>query len=156
MTHSPIAGALPAARILIIDDNRDAAETMARLLEVFGHDVRIAFDGDQAMEIARRQRPDYVLLDLGLPGMDGYEIARRLRRELTEPTVIIAVTGYGQEEDRRRCREAGIDHHRLKPIDLTDLLSLLSTAHPVAGRAAGSGTEKGQVSASPTSPTPSS
>jgi CheY-like chemotaxis protein len=114
------------SRILVVDGDRDTVETTACLLRTFGHDVPTARDGSRALEIARRQRPDYVLLDLALPGMDGYQVASRLRQELTEPTVFIAITGYGQEEDRCRSREAGIDHHLLKPVDLDTLLSLLS------------------------------
>jgi DNA-binding response OmpR family regulator len=126
MTHRAIPDPSPVARILVIDDDRDTVESTARFLRIFGHDVEIAFDGYQALEIARRQRPEYVLLDLALPGMDGYQVASRLRQELTELIVIIAITGYGREEDRCRGREASIDHHLLKPVDLTALLSLLS------------------------------
>ncbi len=123
-----------AFRILVIGDDRDTAETTARFLETFGHDVRIALDGHEAIEIARRQRPGHLLLDLALPGLDGYQVAARLRQELAVPLVIIVVTGYGREEDRQLSRQSGIDHHLLKPIDLTALLSLLSssTASPVS------------------------
>src|SRR4051794_22000498 len=105
------------ARILVVDDDRDTAETLACLLRLFGHDVRIALDGYQAMEIARRVRPRYVLLDLGLPGLDGYQVASRLRQELPETIGLIAITGYGCEEDRRRALAAGFDHHFVKPLD---------------------------------------
>jgi CheY-like chemotaxis protein len=121
-----------AFRILVIDDDRDTAETMARFLKAFGHDVQTAFDGYEAIEIARRQRPEYVLLDLALPGLDGYQIAARLRQELAGPFVIIAVTGYGREEDRQLSRQADIDYHLLKPIDLTALLSLLAASRSLA------------------------
>jgi CheY-like chemotaxis protein len=87
----------------------------------------------QAIEIARCQRPRYVLLDLGLPGLDGYQVACKLRQERAEPLVIIAISGYGQELDRQRCREAGIDHHLIKPPDITALLSLLSRSQVVSG-----------------------
>lgn len=118
------------ANILVVDDDRDTAETMARWLKCFGHDVRIARDGYKAIDIARRVRPDYVLLDIGLPGLDGYEVASRLRREQAGPLVIIAVTGYCQEEDRRRALAAGCDHHFVKPIDHDALIALLSAANP--------------------------
>jgi phosphotransferase system HPr (HPr) family protein len=114
------------ANILVVDDYGDTAESMALWLKCFGHEVQIARDGYQAIEIARRQRPDYVLLDIGLPGIDGYQVASRLRQELDGPLVIIAVTGYGQEEDRIRALAAGCDYHFLKPIDLDTLVALLS------------------------------
>ena len=99
---------------------------MARLLKLLGHDVRVAHDGPEALEAAREHRPEVVLLDIGLPGMDGYEVAARLRQEeCCQDAVIIAVSGYGQEEDRRRSREAGFDHHLVKPVDFDALIVLL-------------------------------
>jgi phosphotransferase system HPr (HPr) family protein len=126
LTPSPHAS---MAKVLVVDDDRDTAETMARLLEFLGHDVQIALDGHQAIEIARHQRPNYVLLDLGLPGMDGYQVASTLRQDLAGPLAIIAVTGFGQEEDRRRTLAAGFDHHFVKPIDHHALLAMLSTSN---------------------------
>jgi CheY-like chemotaxis protein len=97
------------------------------LLGLLGHEVQTAHDGPSGLEIARGFRPDFVLLDIGLPGMSGYEVAAQLRREdACKGAVIIAVSGYGQEEDRRRSREAGFDHHLLKPIDHEALMTLLS------------------------------
>ena len=91
--------------------------------------MRTAHDGPSAIEAARDYRPDFVLLDIGLPGMDGYEVARRLREdEWCKDAVIIAISGYGQEEDRRRSKEAGFDHHLVKPIDHEALVMLLSRA----------------------------
>jgi phosphotransferase system HPr (HPr) family protein len=116
-------------KILVVDDYSDTAESMAQLLKLFGHDVQIARDGYQAIEIARRQRPNYVLLDIGLPGLDGYRVASTLRRELEGPLVLIAITGYGQEEDRRRALAAGFDHHLLKPVDHRALSALLAAAN---------------------------
>jgi phosphotransferase system HPr (HPr) family protein len=113
------------ANILVVDDYRDSVESMATWLEHYGHDVQIARDGYQAIEIARRQRPNYVLLDLGMPGLDGYQVATKLRKEMEGPLVIIAITGYGQEADRQRAFAAGCDHHLLKPIDHSVLVSLL-------------------------------
>jgi CheY-like chemotaxis protein len=118
------------ADILIVEDDEDTAETMARLLALFGHGARIARDGYEAIEVVRRLRPTYVLLDLGLPSLDGYQVASRLRQELERPIVLIAVTGYGKEEDRRKALASGFDHYFLKPLDqdaLNTLLAVLST-----------------------------
>jgi DNA-binding response OmpR family regulator len=134
MSRGAIADALSASRILVIDDDRDTAETTARFLRSFSHDVQIAHDGYHALEIARCHPPGYVLLDLALPGMDGYQVASGLRQLLADRVVIIAITGYGREEDRRRGREAGIDHHLLKPTDLTALLSLVTAEYEAQGK----------------------
>jgi phosphotransferase system HPr (HPr) family protein len=114
------------AKILVVDDDRDTAESMATLLGLFGHDVRIALDGHRAIEVARLRRPDCVLLDVGLPGLDGYEVASWLRRELGGSVVLIAVTGYGREEDHRAALAAGFDHHFVKPLDQDGLNALLA------------------------------
>ncbi len=113
-------------RLMVIDDNKDAAESMSMLFELWGHEVVCAYDGRAALETAAKYRPDAVFLDIGLPGMDGYEIAERLR-ELPDSahTVLVAITGYGQDEDRRRSREAGIDHHLVKPVAPETLQKLL-------------------------------
>ncbi len=115
-------------RLMVIDDNKDAAESMSMLFELWGHEVICVYDGRAALEAAAKYRPDAVFLDIGLPGMDGYEIAERLR-ELPESqrTVLVAITGYGQEEDRRRSREAGIDHHLVKPVSPETLHKLLDS-----------------------------
>jgi CheY-like chemotaxis protein len=123
----PAAGGRKFARILVVDDNVDMARGMARLLKLLGHEVAVAHSGPEGIDVAREQRPDFILLDIGLPGMDGYEVAARLRQEeCCKDSVIIAVTGYGQDEDRRRSKEAGFDHHLVKPLDHDALLSLLS------------------------------
>jgi phosphotransferase system HPr (HPr) family protein len=114
------------ASVLVVDDDRDNVETMARLLELFGHDVHVARDGHQAIEMARRRRPGCMLLDVALPGLDGYEVASRLRRELGGSIVLIALTGYGRDEDRRAARAAGFDHHFLKPLDHDGMNALLA------------------------------
>lgn len=114
-----------SCRILVVDDNVDTARGMGRLLKRLGHDVRIAHDGPSAVEAAGEQRPEFVLLDIGLPGMDGYEVARRLRDEGLDEAVIIAVSGYGRPEDRRQSRNAGIDYHLVKPVDHDVLLRLI-------------------------------
>jgi CheY-like chemotaxis protein len=102
-------------RILVVDDNVDSAETMAEILKLWGHEVHTAHDGLGALEAARAQRPDAVLLDVGLPVMDGYETARRLRAEGLA-LLLVAVTGFGAAEDRRRAAEAGFDTHLTKPV----------------------------------------
>ncbi len=131
------------AKILVVNDYPDTAEAMALLLRCLGHHVQIARDGPQALELARRQPPDVVLLDLGLPGLDGYQVASTLRRELHKPLVIIAVTGYGREEDRRRALAAGCDYHLLKPIAPGILSTLLaaSNTRPASPGHTGSQTE---------------
>jgi signal transduction histidine kinase/ActR/RegA family two-component response regulator len=113
-------------RILLVDDNRDTALSGAQLLEKLGHDVEVAFDGPSAIELARSFRPQALLLDIGLPGMTGYEVARQLRREGFEHTKIVAISGYGQPDDRQRSREAGFDEHLVKPVDPAALLAVLS------------------------------
>jgi PAS domain S-box-containing protein len=114
------------ARILVVEDNVDTACGLARLLALLGNDVQLADDGPSAIAIAQTFRPELVLLDIGLPGMDGYQVASLLREEdCCKDAVIIAVSGYGQEEDRRRSQAAGFDHHLVKPVDLGSLMSLI-------------------------------
>ena len=114
------------SRILVVDDNVDTARGLSRLLKLLGHDLATAHSGPEAIEVARRHQPEFVLLDIGLPGMDGYEVASRLRREeCCKDAMIVAVSGYGQEEDRRRSREAGFDYHLIKPVDPDALVALL-------------------------------
>ena len=115
-------------RLLVVDDNRDAAESMSMLLEMWGHEVVFAYDGPSALETAEKWRPEAVFLDIGLPGMDGYQVAEKLR-ELPQgkDAVLIAITGYGQEDDRLRSRRAGIDHHLVKPVAPDTLRSLIES-----------------------------
>ena len=121
-------------QLLIVDDNRDALESLAALMSMAGHRVEIAEDGEQALERAAACRPDVVLLDLGLPKVDGYEVARRIRAaSWGESMVLVALTGWGQEEDRRRTREAGFDSHMVKPLNLEALTQFLDEL-PRAGR----------------------
>ncbi|HVS03134.1 MAG TPA: response regulator [Thermoanaerobaculia bacterium] len=118
-------------RILVVDDNIDAAQGLAMLLEMKGHEVVTAFDGPQALEAARDEAPDVVLLDIGLPQMDGYEVARRLRQgPRGQAMLLVAVTGYGHERDRQRSIDAGIDHHLLKPVRIEELEGLLERNVP--------------------------
>ena len=126
-------------RILVVDDLVDTAASMAELLEIWGHEVRMAHDGPAALEAARAFRPEVVLLDIGMPGMDGYEVARRIRQEREgPPPLLVALTGYVQERDRRAAREAGFDRHLEKPVNLPALRDLLSP--PAGGRAPASTT----------------
>jgi CheY-like chemotaxis protein len=116
-----------AARLLVVDDNVDAAATLAMLLEACGYEVMVENDSLRALETAQRERPDAALLDIGLPEMDGNELARRLRADpRTRPALLVAITGYGQEQDRRAALEAGFDHHMVKPVDLDKLAAILA------------------------------
>lgn len=114
-------------RVLIVEDNADSAHALGELLEIWGHQVEVALDGRSAIEIALTFRPEVVLLDIGLPGIDGYEVAQHLRNEPSlKKLSLVALTGYGQEEDRRRSEDAGFDIHLTKPVDLTELRTLLN------------------------------
>jgi PAS domain S-box-containing protein len=109
-------------RILVVDDNSDAADGLAMIFEMGGDDVRVAYDGETALAIAAQFRPEVVLLDIGMPGMDGYEVAGRLRRAPeTRDAVLIAMTGWGQPQDKRRSAQAGFNRHIVKPVEPTDL-----------------------------------
>jgi CheY-like chemotaxis protein len=115
-------GRASSKRLLVVDDNRDAAETLREVLQAYGYVTQIAYDGPSGLEAAKSFRPDVALLDIGLPLMDGYEVARRIR-QLPELRAIrlIAVTGYGQPSDRLRSAQAGFDRHLVKPVDLAEL-----------------------------------
>jgi len=113
--------------ILIIEDNSDARDALRVLLELDGHAVEAAGEGQEALELARTKDPDIALVDIGLPGIDGYEVARRVRARDARRPVLIALTGYGQPEDRRRATEAGFDEVLVKPVDPTALTELLAT-----------------------------
>jgi signal transduction histidine kinase/DNA-binding response OmpR family regulator len=118
---------VPAKRVLVVDDNQDSAESLGALLGFLGADVRTALGGSQALEMFAAYAPSVVFLDIGMPGMDGYEVARRIRSDFPgNDPVLVALTGWGQSEDRRRVREAGFDHHLVKPADLAALQALLS------------------------------
>jgi CheY-like chemotaxis protein len=115
-------------RVLVVDDHPDYRETMALLLEALGYEVRLAADGPSALEEAVAFGPRVVLLALGLPGLDGWELAARLRREVLPEALLVAVSGYGRQEDLARSREAGLDAHLTKPASLDELQRLLARA----------------------------
>ena len=117
---------LPRRRVLVADDNVDFAGSLANILESLGQEVSVVHDGVAALDAAGRLRPDYVFLDIGMPGANGYEVAQRLRRQDgTRDAVIVAITGWGQEKDRERARDAGFDQHLVKPVDVEKLVTLL-------------------------------
>jgi CheY-like chemotaxis protein len=131
-------------RVLVVDDNRDCALLTAMLVRMCGHEALVAHDGERAMAAAVERSPDAVLLDIGLPGMDGFDVARALRRlPQSRDALLVALTGYGRPDDALRAIEAGFDEHFVKPADLDRLLQRLdqwlqSTAHaPNAGNGAG-------------------
>jgi len=121
-------------RLLVVDDNRDAADSLAMLLRLQGHEVRVVHDGLAALELVKSYRPEMVFLDIGMPKMDGYEVARRLRQQTDlEKVVLAALTGWGQERDRIRTAEAGFDHHLVKPVEPSALEGLLADLKGVKG-----------------------
>jgi CheY-like chemotaxis protein len=122
-SESPATG----RSILIVEDNADARDALRVLLELDGHAVEAAGEGHAALDLARAKDPDVALVDIGLPGMDGFEVARRLRALDPRRPVLIALTGYGQPEDRRRATEAGFDGLLVKPVDPGTLSGLLAT-----------------------------
>jgi CheY-like chemotaxis protein len=110
-----------------VDDNVDSAESAAKLLRLSGHNVRVALSGPEALNVGEVYHPEVVLLDIGLPGMNGYEVARQLRQRCGPRLLLIAATGYGQEEDLRLAVEAGFDHHLTKPVNFARLHDLLAS-----------------------------
>ena len=127
-TESPAAGVSASRRVLVIDDNQDSTTSMAMLLKLVGHEVCVAADGNTGLREAERFLPQVVLLDIGLPDINGYEVARRLRQHPSlQSATLIAMTGYGQPEDRQRSSEAGFHHHLVKPVDWETLERLLAT-----------------------------
>jgi CheY-like chemotaxis protein/two-component sensor histidine kinase len=119
---------IQSRRILIVEDHADTAQTLATLVSLDGHEVQLACDGFQAIEVAPGFRPDVMLIDIGLPGMDGFEIARRMRQlECGRNCLLVAVTGYGQERDRRQALESGFDHHLVKPVNVQVLAEVIGS-----------------------------
>ena len=128
----------PARRILIVDDNEDGAESLAMLLQLAGHETHAAHDGLEALEAAERLRPDTVLLDIGLPVLNGYEVCQRIREKpWGKDLILVAVTGWGQEADRDRSLDAGFDAHIVKPVDQSALVRLLASLPAPGGRRTG-------------------
>ena len=116
-------------RILVVEDLHDSADSLALLLRLWGYEAAVAYDGPSALAMASAHSPDVVLLDIGLPGMDGCEVARQLRRlPGMNRALLFAITGYGQEADVQRCKEAGIHRHFLKPVDPAELQQVLLCA----------------------------
>jgi CheY-like chemotaxis protein len=128
------AGAGAPLRVLVVDDNVDAAKTLEQLLRFAGHEVSLAHDGPAALAAAAAAPPDLVLLDIGLPGMDGYAVAARRRAAGHAGTALVALSGYGTEDDIRRSREAGFDHHLVKPIDFARLRRIVLGARGAMNR----------------------
>jgi CheY-like chemotaxis protein len=115
-------------RVLVVDDNADAADSLAIMLRMYGHEVYVAYDGAAALEAAQARQPEVMLLDIGLPILNGYEVAERLQRQAgAARPVMVALTGYGQEENRRQASMAGFEHYLVKPVDPSDLMQLLSS-----------------------------
>jgi CheY-like chemotaxis protein len=124
-TAEPIG---PSLRVLVVDDNVDMAASLEMLLRQSGHAVRTVHDGPAALEAALDYRPNVVLLDIGLPGLDGYEVAERIRQQpALQGSVLVAMTGYGQQTDRQRSQEAGFDHHLVMPADFKTVQKILAT-----------------------------
>jgi CheY-like chemotaxis protein len=122
----PVGETTSSFRVLVVDDNVDAAESLGSLLEIEGHEIRIAHDGDTALRVAAEFQPRVVFLDIGMPGKDGYQVAREMRAgEATRDAILVALTGWGAQEDRARSRSAGFDHHLTKPASLAAVEALL-------------------------------
>lgn len=125
----------PTLRVLVVDDNRDSADSLMMLLKLKGHEVRTAHDGPAALIVAEEFRPNLVVLDIGLPGMNGYDVANRIRTiPVVKEATLAALTGWGQEEDRRRSKEAGFDYHLVKPVATEELDRILAAAMSQSNR----------------------
>lgn len=119
--------------ILIVDDNADAADSLAMLLQLSEHETVTAYSGPEALEVARRVRPDAVFLDIGLPGMDGYEVAKAMRAEPSLAAVaLVALTGWGSDNDQQRAMQSGFDHHLTKPVAFDRVNEVLEQLRPAA------------------------
>jgi DNA-binding response OmpR family regulator len=125
----------PPHRILVVDDNVDATECLALFLSLQGHDVQTAFDGVQAIEKADQFRPNVIVIDIGLPVVDGHDAGRRIRQfAWAQRATLIALSGWGHDEDQQKSRAAGFDHHLVKPVNLTVLSEILASIEPVDAR----------------------
>ena len=124
----PVAAKGQGHRVLVVDDNRDSAESLAMMLQLSGYEVHKAHDGLEAIEVAARLRPDVILLDIGLPSLNGYDVCRRMReQDESSDAFILALTGWGQEEDKRRSTAAGFDGHLVKPVNLARLIHMINS-----------------------------
>ena len=122
-------------RVLVVDDNVDTVTTLALLVKESGHDVRMAYDGSAVLEAALDYRPNVVLLDIGLPGLNGFEVAKQIRQQpAIRKTVLVAMTGYGAVSDFQRSFDAGFDHHLVKPGDYGKVLQILATLSELPAR----------------------
>jgi DNA-binding response OmpR family regulator len=118
-------------RVLIVEDNRDTADMLSDIVHDWGHETRVAYDGVAGLQVADQFQPQVVLLDIGLPKLPGYDVARRLReRDWGQEALVVAVTGWGEDSDRRKSEAAGIDHHLVKPVNTDVLEGLLSDFKP--------------------------
>jgi CheY-like chemotaxis protein len=116
--------------ILVVDDNRDGADSLARMLRMLGHKTATAYDGEQAVALAETVRPEVILLDIGMPKLNGHGAARLIRSQpWGKSMLLVALTGWGREEDRRQTEEAGFDYHLVKPVDAQTLLNVLAGLH---------------------------
>jgi CheY-like chemotaxis protein len=131
-TAAPLPSTVPSAaqskglRVLVVDDNSDAADSLAMLLKASGHEGVVVYDGQAALDCASQRELDVIFLDIGLPGMDGYEVARRLRQQHGARSRLVALTGYGQPDDREMARRAGFDYHLVKPVTFARVQQALS------------------------------
>jgi CheY-like chemotaxis protein len=128
----PSATGAASANVLVVEDNKPSAESMVMLLELYGHKVRVAENGRAALDAIARERPDLMLIDIGLPRMDGYELARRIRRQKAGRRLkLVALTGFGRDEDRQRALDAGFDVHLVKPVNIDELKRLIASVAAV-------------------------
>jgi CheY-like chemotaxis protein/two-component sensor histidine kinase len=135
LSAAQAAGPPPGLRVLVVEDNVDTAAAMSQLLTQAGCDAKVVHDGPAALEAADAFRPQVVLLDIGLPGLDGYEVARRLRADSrNDGLLLVAISGYGQAKDQQRSKEAGFDRHVVKPVDFQSLLALLAECPTVKAK----------------------
>ena len=126
----PVSEPVRPKRVLIVDDNQDIAQMLSAIIKLLGHDVATANDGYEAIELAPTYKPEVILLDIGLPGIDGYEVARRLRSQGFSKSLMVAVSGYGQDSDREQSLAAGFDQHLVKPVTIATLAVLLDAPPP--------------------------
>ncbi len=128
---APLETALPDLRLLVADDLHDSADAIAAYFRALGHEVEVAYDGEEALKLADKFRPDVALLDVGMPRLDGHEVCRAIRKEdWGKGIFVVALTGWGQASDRKLTHEAGFDHHLVKPVELETLISVLQKSLP--------------------------